>query len=177
MTLGPGFCDRSESGRFCRRKPNSAWGGFPMNTNGGGLSCTPGHVRDISSYRGSAPVAPQCSGKRQVANASRRGLRNRRHAVQQVLPFFPGLIHGDKPLPVIDHDSVPFWDTLQEQRSAHQAVLPAARSAIYPRARICHFQARRMGGCQRVSERSTPSRWLAAVRASHSGCGAVRHWH
>jgi hypothetical protein len=52
----------------------------------------------------------------------------------------------DKPLPEVDHDSVPFWDALREQRLLIKRCADCTKSHFYPRILCphCHSE-RRMG--------------------------------
>ena len=50
----------------------------------------------------------------------------------------------DKPLPVVDHDSVPFWDALREQRLLIKRCADCTKSHFYPRILCPHCHSERV---------------------------------
>ena len=50
----------------------------------------------------------------------------------------------DKPLPVVDHDSVPFWDALREQRLLIKLCANCAKYHFYPRILCPHCHSERV---------------------------------
>ena len=50
----------------------------------------------------------------------------------------------DKPLPVVDHDSVAFWDALREQRLLIKRCANCTKYHFYPRILCPHCHAARV---------------------------------
>ena len=50
----------------------------------------------------------------------------------------------DKPLPVVDHDSVPFWDALREQRLLIKRCANCTKYHFYPRILCPHCHSERV---------------------------------